>query len=323
MFQKGSRTWASLNLSDFEAINRCEKKVPEYFNFASDVLDGWSQREKDGKRLSTPALWWINGEGREVRWSFEELGFLSRKVANVLSDPCGLQKGDRTILILPRVPEWWLLNVACIRTGTVVIPGTPQLTASDVLYRLQASKAKCIITNDTLAPAVDSISSSCPFLKTKLLLSKSQRDGWLNFKDLFDMASSKHDCTKTRSDEPMTIFFTSGTTGPPKMAEHTQSSLSLGLALAGRHWLDFRPSDIMWNMSDTGWVKAALGSVFAPWLRGVTVFIHSMPQFAPEEILKTLSRYPVTTFCSAPTVYRTLVQHDLSSHRHRSLKCKQ
>ncbi|XP_061455190.1 acyl-coenzyme A synthetase ACSM4, mitochondrial-like [Rhineura floridana] len=320
LLQKDNRRFASLNLSDYEAINRGEKEVPEYFNFASDVLDTWSKVEKDGNRPSNPALWWIDGKGKEVRWSFEELGVLSRKVANVLLGPCGLQRGDRAILILPRVPEWWLLNVACIRSGIVFMPGTPQLTAKDILYRLQASKAKCIVTHDTLAPVVDSISSSCPFLQTKLLISEGRRGGWLNFKELLEVAPSDHSCVKTKSDEPMSIYFTSGTTGSPKMAEHSQSSLTLGFALSARYWLDFKPADIMWNMSDTGWVKAAIGSVFGPWLRGTSVFIHSMPQFDPREILNTLSQYPVTKMCSAPTVYRMLVQHDLTSYRFKSLR---
>ncbi|CAI5792117.1 acyl-coenzyme A synthetase ACSM4, mitochondrial-like [Podarcis lilfordi] len=319
-FQNDNKRFASLNLSHYEAINRGDKEVPEYFNFASDVLDQWSKAEKDGSRASNPALWWIDGKGKEVRWSFEELGVLSRKAANVLSGPCGLQRGDRVVLILPRVPEWWLLNVACIRSGIVFMPGTPQLTAKDIQYRLQVSKAKCIITHDTLTPAVDSISSSCPFLKTKLLLSDGRSGGWLNFKELLDVAPSDHSCVKTKSDEPMTIYFTSGTTGSPKMAEHSQSSLALGLALSGRSWLDIRPSDIIWNMSDTGWVKAGLGSVFAPWLRGVTVFVHSMPQFEPREFLNTLSQYPITTVCSAPTAYRMLVQHDLTSYKFKSLR---
>ncbi|XP_048350552.1 acyl-coenzyme A synthetase ACSM4, mitochondrial-like [Sphaerodactylus townsendi] len=322
-FRKDGRASASLDLAELEAINRCEKEVPEYFNFANDVLDKWSQIEKEGNRPPNPALWWINGKGSEVRWSYEELAALSRKAANVLMDPCGLQRGDRVILILPRVPEWWLLNAACIRTGIIFIPGTPLLTAKDILFRLQASKAKGIITNENLAPVVDSVSSSCPFLRTKLLVSEGKRGGWLNFKELLRAAPSSHDCVKTKSDEPMTIYFTSGTTGSPKMAEHTHSSFGIGCALPARYWLDLKPSDIMWNMSDTGWIKAAIGSVFAPWLRGSSVFIHHMPQFDPREILNTLVRYPVTTMCSAPTGYRMLVQQDLTgtpSYRFKSLK---
>uniref|UniRef100_A0A8C6Z5B7 medium-chain acyl-CoA ligase n=1 Tax=Nothoprocta perdicaria TaxID=30464 RepID=A0A8C6Z5B7_NOTPE len=161
-------------------LSCCEKELPEYFNFASDVLDKWAQLEKDGKRPTNPAFWWVKDEGEEVKWSFEELGFLSSKAANILSEACGLQKGDKVLVVLPRVPEWWLLNIARI----VFIPGTSQLTAKDILYRLQASKAKCIVTSDALAPAVESIMLDCHSLKSKLIVSKDSRDGWLNFKEL-------------------------------------------------------------------------------------------------------------------------------------------
>ncbi|XP_046783775.1 acyl-coenzyme A synthetase ACSM4, mitochondrial isoform X2 [Gallus gallus] len=171
--------------SQYESVRHGEQEIPKYFNFASDVLDKWSEIEKAGKRPTNSAFWWISGNGEEVKWSFEELGFLSRKVANVLTKVCGLQKGDRVILVLPRIPEWWLVNVACIRAGIVLIPGTSQLSAKDILYRLQASKAKCIITNDTLAPAVDSVASECQFLKNKLMVSKGSREGWLNFNELY------------------------------------------------------------------------------------------------------------------------------------------
>ncbi|KAG8145611.1 hypothetical protein E2320_012122 [Naja naja] len=153
------RLFTSLNFSEFEAINRGDKEVPKFFNFANDVLDKWSKIEKDGGRPYHPAFWWIDGKGGEVKWGFEKLGFVSRKAANVLTGPCGFQRGDRVMLILPRIPEWWMLTVACIRAGIIFIPGTPQLTAKDIEYRLQVSKAKGIITNDSLAPMVETVSS--------------------------------------------------------------------------------------------------------------------------------------------------------------------
>ncbi|NXX92809.1 ACSM3 synthetase, partial [Centropus bengalensis] len=186
LFSGCNRLLTSRIISHYDSINQCKKEPPEYFNFASDVLDEWSQLEKvNGGRPANPAFWWVNEEGEEVKWSFEELGFLSRKAANVLSEICGLQKGDRVIAVLPRVPEWWLLNIACMRTGIVFIPGVSQLTAKDILYRLQASKAKCIITTEALAPAVESVSPDCQFLKSKLIVAKGRREGWLNLKELF------------------------------------------------------------------------------------------------------------------------------------------
>ncbi|XP_027953103.1 acyl-coenzyme A synthetase ACSM5, mitochondrial-like, partial [Eumetopias jubatus] len=137
-----------------------------------------------GHRPQIPAFWWVNGKGTEVKWNFEELGEQSRKVANVLQDMCGLQPGDRMMLVLPRLPEWWLVSVACIRTGAVVIPGVSQLTEKDLKYRLQASRAKSIITSDSLAPRVDAISADCPSLQSKLLVSDGSRPGWMSFREL-------------------------------------------------------------------------------------------------------------------------------------------
>uniref|UniRef100_A0A8D0FYZ3 medium-chain acyl-CoA ligase n=1 Tax=Strix occidentalis caurina TaxID=311401 RepID=A0A8D0FYZ3_STROC len=246
------------------------------------------QVSPEGKKSKNPALWWVDGAGEEVKWSFEELGVLSRKVSNVLSDACSLQWGDRVILILPRIPEWWLVNVACMRTGTVLIPGTQQLTAKDILHRLQKSKAKCIITDESVAPAVDSVGAECQSLKFKLLVSDSHREGWLNFKDLLKNASSDHHCVTTKCQDPMAIYFTSGTTGSPKMTQHSHSSYGIGLTGkkpgSVRYWLDLTSSDIFWNTSDTGWAKSAWSSIFSPWIQGACVFVHKMPHFDPRII---------------------------------------
>ncbi|XP_078009006.1 acyl-coenzyme A synthetase ACSM3, mitochondrial isoform X3 [Phascolarctos cinereus] len=288
-FHKDYRVLAPQNFSDYESVKRDFKiEVPEYFNFAKDVLDYWANMEKIGKRPSNPAFWWVNDNGEEVRWNFQELGSLSKKLANVLTKSCGLEKGDRVIVILPAIPEWWLTNVACLRTGTVLIPGSTQLTENDLLYRLQTSLAKCIITNDIFATTVDSVAQKCAILTTKLIVSEKPKEGWINLKEMMKHASDDHSCVKTRHNETMTIYFTSGTTGFPKMTEHTHSSYGLGLSINGRYWLDLTPSDIMWNTSDTGWAKSAWSSVFSPWSLGACVFVSCMPRFEPASVLKVL-----------------------------------
>ncbi|XP_052404246.1 acyl-coenzyme A synthetase ACSM3, mitochondrial isoform X2 [Carassius gibelio] len=316
-----SKTSAPKNFCDYESMRRIYNiQVPQRFNFAKDVLEQWETKEKNGQRSSLPALWWVNDSGLEVRWSFEELGFHSRRLANVLHQVCSLERGDRVFLILPRVPEWWLVNVACLRTGTVLIPGTSQLTARDICHRLQASGAKCVITDETLAPLLDSVSSECPSISTKLLLSHRSMHGWGNLTELMGKVSDDHVCMDTRSDEAMTIFFTSGTTGSPKMTQHSHCSYGLGLTVNGRYWLDLTEQDVFWNTSDTGWAKSAWSSVFAPWIQGACVFVHHMPRFDTSTVLKTLSSYPITTFCTAPTAYRMLVQDDISRFKFRALE---
>ncbi|KAL6085988.1 hypothetical protein STEG23_023125 [Scotinomys teguina] len=133
-------------------------------------------------------------------------------------------------------------------------------------------------------------------------------------------ASEDHSCVETGSQDPTAIYFTSGTTGSPKMAQHSQSSLGIGYTLCGRYWLDLTPSDVMWNMSDTGWIKAAIGSMFSTWLLGACVFVHRMAQFNTDTFLDTLTTYPITTLCSAPTVFRMLVQKDLKRHQFKRLR---
>lgn len=306
-------------VATWEAINLGRQPVPEYFNFAHDVLDVWSQLEKTGHRPPNPAFWWVNGSGTEVQWTFEELGKQSRKAANVLEGVCGLQPGDRMMLVLPRLPDWWLISVACMRTGVVMIPGVSQLTAKDLKYRLQAARAKSIITSDALAPQVDAISADCPSLQTKLLVSDTSRPGWFNFRELLREASPEHSCVRTRSGDSVAIYFTSGTTGAPKMVEHSQCSYGLGFVASGRRWMALTESDIFWNTTDTGWVKAAW-TLFSAWSNGACIFVHELPRVDAKTILNTLCRFPITTICCVPTLFRLLVQEDLTRYKFQCLR---
>ncbi|XP_066291203.1 acyl-coenzyme A synthetase ACSM3, mitochondrial-like isoform X2 [Branchiostoma lanceolatum] len=310
--REASRT----GFDDYEAgWKNFHLEVPEYFNFAN-VVDDWAKKEKTKERADNPALWWIDDHGNQLQWNFQQLAEYSKKVANLLQTSCGLRHGDRAVVILPRVPEWWLVNIACVRAGVVLSPGTPQLMSKDILHRLRMSGAKCIIADDVIAERVDQVSAQCPDLRVKLLVSETgqTRDGWLDYRQLYREASQHHEVARTRSDEPMQLFFTSGTTGAPKMAEHTHASYGLGHVTTGRYWLDLTSSDMIWNMSDTGWAKSAYSNLFGPWVQGACVFIHHTPKFDAVETLKAVSTYPITTLCLPPAAYHMVVQHDLSKY---------
>ncbi|KAM7148819.1 acyl-coenzyme A synthetase ACSM1, mitochondrial isoform 1-T2 [Molossus nigricans] len=294
--------------------------TPEEFNFASDVIDYWTQIEKEGKRGPNPALWWVNNQGDEVKWSFRELTDLTCRTANVLTQTCDLQQGDHLALILPRVPEWWLVCLGCIRTGIIFIPGTTQMKAKDILYRLQVSNAKSIVTTDALASEVDSVASNCPALKIKLLVSDHSRKGWMDFRSLIKSASPEHTCIKSKTKDPMAIYFTSGTTSLPKMAKHNHGFAFRFSLPSSRKFLQLKAADVLWCLSDPGWIMAAIGSLFTPWTAGSTVFIHHLPQFDPKVIIQTFFKYPITQYLAAPSVFRMILQENFTSLRFPTLE---
>ncbi|XP_072798193.1 acyl-coenzyme A synthetase ACSM2B, mitochondrial [Vicugna pacos] len=291
------------------------QEVPPKFNFASDVLDHWADMEKAGKRHPGPALWWVNGDGDEVKWNFSQLSELSQQTANVFSGPCGLQRGDRVAVVLPRVPEWWLVILGCMRAGLVLIPGSIQLKPKDILYRLQVSNTRGIVAGDEVAQAVDTVAPDCPALKTKILVSAKSREGWLDFKTLLREAPTTHRCVETGSQEAAAIYFTSGTSGPPKMAEHSHSSLGIKAKMDAEIWTGLQASDIMWAILDTGWILNFLASLLEPWTLGACTFIHLLPKVDPQVILKVLSTYPINNMLGAPLIYRMLLLQDLSSYK--------
>ncbi|XP_012661131.1 acyl-coenzyme A synthetase ACSM1, mitochondrial [Otolemur garnettii] len=294
--------------------------VPEEFNFASCVLDYWAQMEKEGKIGPNPAFWWVNRQGEELKWTFREITDLTCRVANIFKQTCGLQQGDRLALILPQVPEWWLATVGCIRTGIIFIPGTIQLKAKDILYRLQVSKAKGIMTTETLAPDVDSVASECPALKTKILVSDHRQNGWLDFRSLMRSASPDHTCFKSKTMDPMVIFFTSGTTGLPRMATHCHGFALRSSFPSCRKLLNLKTSDVIWCLSDPGWILSFFGSLIEPWTAGSTVFIHYLPHFDPKVTVQALFKYPITHFLGVPSIFRMILKQNFTSLRFPTLE---
>ncbi|MFO7988324.1 MAG: AMP-binding protein [Thermodesulfobacteriota bacterium] len=295
------------NMTDYDKEYKEFKwQVPEYYNFASDVFDKWAQ---DKEKL---AMLWVDDHGTEIKKTFHELSNASKQLANVFKSQ-GIGQGDVVIVVLPRNIEWWIAFTACIRCGAMIAPGTTQLTAKDLEYRANKSEAACVITTPAIAETFDQVASNCPTVKTKIVITEP-KEGWTFWDEAMDKASDEFETAKTRADDNCLVYFTSGTTGFPKMALHAHS-YGYGHMVTGKYWLDLKPDDMHWNVSDTGWAKAAWSSYFGPWNQGAAQFVHHTDRFDPKVTLDLLAKYPITTMCGAPTIYRMLVLQDLSKYK--------
>jgi len=287
-------------------------KRPEYFNFAGDVIDKWASQEP-----TNTAMLWTDDDGNDQQRTFTQVSHISKRLANVLTGT-GVKPGDVVVAILGRNIEWWDIFTACLRMGAVISPGTTQLSPKDLKYRINAAQAVCVITDEDNAPKMDEIYNDCASLKARIIID-SERDGWINYADAMANADTEFETVNTRHDDDAMCYFTSGTTGYPKMCIHSHS-YALGHETTGKYWLDLTKEDMHWNISDTGWAKAAWSSYFGPWLCGATLFIHSTKSFSATKTLELLQDYPITTMCGAPTIYRMLVMEDLNAYNFDTLR---
>lgn len=303
------------SLADYQRLRSSFRwECPEYFNFGHDVVDRWAQAHPDHVALD-----WV-GPDAERRVTFSQMAARSGQVAGMLSR-LGLSRGDKVLVILPRIVPWWETLVGVFKAGMVAIPGTTLLTPRDLAYRIQAADCSAIVTDGAGAEKVDQVADELHGLKHRILVSEEPRPQWISYEAQLAETHGALDSAKTRSEEPALIYFTSGTTGMPKRVLHNHVSYAIGHEVTGRFWLDLREDDLHWNISDTGWAKAAWSSLFGPWRCGASLFVqHSTSKFQPADVLKALAQYPITTMCAAPTIYRLLVQQDLSQLRPRALR---
>lgn len=302
----------SSSLSYEEVYRDFRWEVGEYFNFSRDVIDKWAQLPE---KL---AMWWVDDEGSEVKRTFQDISEYSQRFANAMQN-LGLNRGDVIVVILPRYVAWWEIFVGALRMGAILSPGTTQLTPKDIQYRVNASQATAFITDAENAPKLEEVLAECPSIRAKVIVA-SKREGWTNYDEALSLASSRFEAANTHSDETALMYFTSGTVGYPKMTVHTHASYPFGHSVTGKYWLDLGPDDLHWNLSDTGWAKAAWSSLFGPWNMGAAIFVHHSNRFDPKKTLAILQAYPITTLCGAPTNYRMLVLEDLSQYAFPSLR---
>ena len=283
-------------------------KNEENFNFAYDIVDALA--EKNPEKL---AMVHLSDDGTERRFTFKDIKMESARAANYFKS-LGIKRGDRVMLVLKRHYQFWFSILALHKLGAVVIPATNQLQEKDFAYRFEAGKVKAIVctADGEVSSAVDEAAQKVPCLETKILVG-GNKEGWHNFDEEYTMYSShfnRTDDTPCGSD-PMLMFFTSGTSGYPKLAAHNYK-YPLGHFITAKYWHQVNPDGLHLTISDTGWAKSLWGKLYGQWLCEAAVFVYDFDRFDAEKILPLFKKYNITTFCAPPTMYRMLIKQDLS-----------
>ncbi len=293
-------------------------KVPGNFNFAYDIIDEYAVKEP-----SRMALVWCNDSGDERFFTFADLKYWSDKTANFLKAQ-GIKKGDKVMMILRRRYEFYFVALALAKIGAVYIPATFQLTPKDIVYRNNAANTKMIIAwNDgEIIDHVEAAMDKSPTLE-KLVLVGGQRNGWLNFQEEIEKAPEVWDrptgAEMTQNDDTMIIYFTSGTTSMPKMAAQS-FTYPLGHIVTAKYWQRVQDGGLHITVADSGWAKFGWGKMYGQWICGAVQFVYDMDKFVPKTLLEKMEKYRLTSFCAPPTIYRFLLQEDISKFDLSSIK---
>jgi acetyl-CoA synthetase len=283
---------------------------PVEFNWALDWFDAELARNDDSKART--ALWIVDaGSNRESKLSFETLSRRSNQVANFLRAQ-GARRGDHLLLLLGNVIPLWETMLASIKLGVVVIPATTLLTPDELRDRLDRGRAKVVVASQDQIAKFSGLGGAN--LTRVVVGASSGHDDWLPFEDAASYSETFVPDGPTRADDPMLLYFTSGTTAKPKLVRHSQRSYPVG-GLSTMYWLGLQPGDVHLNISSPGWAKHAWSCFFAPWNAGATVFVVNQPRFDAKALLATIGRCGVTTLCAPPTVWRLFIQEKLASFK--------
>lgn len=312
-FVNGNKTYTSYE----DLKNQFSILIPESFNFAYDVADEYARTEPSRK-----ALVWCDDAGDERIFTFQDLKTASDKTANFLVNH-GIKKGDAVMLILRRRYEFWFFLLALHKIGAIAVPATHMLLKSDLEYRNNAAGIKMIVALDEpdSQEQVEQSLAASPTVQ-QLVTVGPERTGWINFHEEYDSLSA--DFLRPSGDSAagnhdiMLLYFTSGTSGYPKMVQH-DFTYPLGHIVTAKYWQNVVDGGLHLTVAETGWAKAVWGKIYGQWLAGSAVFAYDMLSFVPGKLLEKMAQYKVTTFCAPPTVYRYLIKHDLSKYDLSSL----
>ena len=290
--------------------------IPEHFNFAYDVMDEWAK-----ERPEKLALLWTNDEGESIRFSFSDLKEQSDRAAAYFMQ-LGIGKGDIVMLILKRRYEFWLSMLALHKIGAVAIPATHMLTTHDIVYRNNRASVKAIICagEEYILEQVAGSRSESPTLEILVSIGPKQADGFHDWhKEWNNAPAFVRPEVKNDNDDTMLMYFTSGTSGEPKMVAH-DFLYAMGHLTTGVYWHNLSENSIHLTVADTGWGKAVWGKMYGQWFAGAAVFVFDHEKFTADKILRQIEKYRITSFCAPPTVYRFLIHEDFSHYDLSSLR---
>ncbi|MBR4538562.1 MAG: AMP-binding protein [Clostridia bacterium] len=286
------------------------------FNFAFDIMDELAREHPDQL-----AMVHLDINKKERRFSFLDFHKMSNRAANYYKS-LGIKKGDRVMLVLRRQYHFWITMLAMEKIGAVVIPATDQLLCKDYIYRFQTGEVSAVVctSHGQAAGEIEKALPECPGIKT-LVFCGGQREGWHDFDSEYSVFSSHFDRTEDAAcgDDPLLMFFTSGTTGYPKLVCHSHK-YPLGHYMTAKFWHNVLPGQLHLTISDTGWAKACWGKIFGQWMCEAALFVYDFDRFHADDILPLFKQYGIKTFCAPPTMYRMLIKEDLSKYDLSSIR---
>ncbi len=296
-------------------IKKITLNYPDNFNYGYDVVDVIAEQTPDKR-----AIVWCNVDNEEHIFSFLDVKRYSNKMANVFTE-AGIRRGDRVMLVLKRHYEYWFAAVALHKIGAVMIPATHMLTVSDYVYRIKASKVKAIIcTTQNDVPAAIKKALEETGSDAKLWSVQKDIDGFDNLTNQMENAKDTFQRVETNADDPMMLYFTSGTTGYPKGVIHDYK-YPLAHIVTAKYWQQAEDGGLHFTVAETGWAKASWGKIYGQWLVGSAVMVYDFDNFDPKQLTTIINKYGVTSFCAPPTVYRYLVRKgiaDMPTLKHAS-----
>ena len=296
------------NYNDF--LENFKINVPENFNFGYDIVDEWARISPNKK-----ALLWTNDQGKEIQFTFADIKRESDKAASYFTQ-LGIKRGDMVMIVLKRRYQFWMVITALHKIGAAVIPATHLLTEKDIIYRAKAADIKAIVAagDEEVVKHIEKARPNCPTVTNCISIGPIIPEGWDDYnRGVEDAPEFVRPELANTNDDISLMYFTSGTTGEPKMVAH-DFTYPLGHIITAKYWHNLNEDSLHLTLADTGWGKAVWGKYYGQWIVGANVFVYDYEKFTPVDLLAIFEKYHITSFCAPPTVFRFLIREDISKY---------